>query len=392
MPQDWRSRLDSAEAIYAAALGKPFFTEVNSNPTIGIEMIYTTYANMPAPSYAWTDFSYDHTTSYYATDITPLSYVLPILLREEWRSAGFPTNAGDPSFVSCYQFSPSAHTLAPDEVNVLRTAYALPNGTNMHKYVDSVSTVINWPAYVSTALSDTTLHSMSLPEIVLSSDVRDNIKADNSVLNYSASSTNGSAIIRNDTLIFVPSNFGNSTITLTSTDQENASVSTSSKVNIIEIPNNFSIAKPPANDTAAYNNGKLNIAWNKSSGASGYVVSVAGPGFDTTFITNDTSKSLDSKLFYEKSSYTIDASAYNTYGDTTTATNSGLTIYTPAITGVVEDKNTLPNDFKLYQNYPNPSQGKYSVNFDASNLSSGVYFYRMTAGSYIETKKLLLMK
>ena len=36
--------------------------------------------------------------------------------------------------------------------------------------------------------------------------------------------------------------------------------------------------------------------------------------------------------------------------------------------------------------------GSHSVNWDASNLASGVYLYRLQAGDYIETKKLILMK
>jgi len=36
--------------------------------------------------------------------------------------------------------------------------------------------------------------------------------------------------------------------------------------------------------------------------------------------------------------------------------------------------------------------GTHSVTFNASNLSSGVYFYRLTAGSYVLTKKLMLLK
>jgi hypothetical protein len=36
--------------------------------------------------------------------------------------------------------------------------------------------------------------------------------------------------------------------------------------------------------------------------------------------------------------------------------------------------------------------GIHSVNFDAGNLPSGVYFYRLQAGAYRETKKLLLIK
>ena len=36
--------------------------------------------------------------------------------------------------------------------------------------------------------------------------------------------------------------------------------------------------------------------------------------------------------------------------------------------------------------------GTHLVTFDAGNLASGVYFYRMQAGSFVQTKKLILMK
>ena len=38
------------------------------------------------------------------------------------------------------------------------------------------------------------------------------------------------------------------------------------------------------------------------------------------------------------------------------------------------------------------SRGEYSVFFDGSNLSSGIYFYRLQAEKYIATKKLILIK
>ena len=36
--------------------------------------------------------------------------------------------------------------------------------------------------------------------------------------------------------------------------------------------------------------------------------------------------------------------------------------------------------------------GSHSIKFDASNLTSGIYFYQLKAGEYIETKKLILQK
>jgi len=38
------------------------------------------------------------------------------------------------------------------------------------------------------------------------------------------------------------------------------------------------------------------------------------------------------------------------------------------------------------------SAGIYEVNFDASHLSSGVYFYQSRTGNFIETRKMLLLK
>jgi hypothetical protein len=36
--------------------------------------------------------------------------------------------------------------------------------------------------------------------------------------------------------------------------------------------------------------------------------------------------------------------------------------------------------------------GRYEVNFDASRFASGVYIYKLTSGSYVSSKKMLLVK
>lgn len=102
--------------------------------------------------------------------------------------------------------------------------------------------------------------------------------------------------------------------------------------------------------------------------------------------------------------------------------------YTFTVTGV-ENEVSGPTGFALSQNFPNPfnpttsikfnvgeranvtlkvydmlgrevatlvnevkESGSYDVNFDAAKLSSGTYVYKLTAGNFVETKKMVLLK
>ncbi|MBK9402920.1 MAG: T9SS type A sorting domain-containing protein [Ignavibacteria bacterium] len=64
------------------------------------------------------------------------------------------------------------------------------------------------------------------------------------------------------------------------------------------------------------------------------------------------------------------------------ATNSNVTIKVYDISG--KEVLTLLNQFKV--------AGSYSINFNGSSFASGVYYYKIIAGNFISTKKMLLPK
>jgi hypothetical protein len=38
------------------------------------------------------------------------------------------------------------------------------------------------------------------------------------------------------------------------------------------------------------------------------------------------------------------------------------------------------------------ASGKYKINFNASNLSSGIYFYKLQSGNFSKIKKMILLR
>jgi len=51
----------------------------------------------------------------------------------------------------------------------------------------------------------------------------------------------------------------------------------------------------------------------------------------------------------------------------------------------------LGREIKTLVNEIKPA-GTYKIEFDGSNFASGVYFYRLEAGDFIQTKRMVLIK
>ncbi len=153
--------------------------------------------------------------------------------------------------------------------------------------------------------------------------------------------------------------------------------------------------------------------------------------------------SFDGNNFAEHSlnftaSYDVNYLTFDNNGNLWISTGYAIVVYNPngdVIIGVEDNETETVRAFKLNQNYPNPfnptttisysipnvvtgkqsvnvtldvynalgqkiatlvnkaqAPGNYSVQFNAENLPSGVYFYTLRASNFVTTKKMVLMK
>ena len=129
------------------------------------------------------------------------------------------------------------------------------------------------------------------------------------------------------------------------------------------------------------------------------------------------------------SSQIFDALFVNSRNGWACGNNGVLLKYNSAIIGITNNGNTLPERFKVFQNYTNPFNpsttisyylhtkssvkiivydllgkevrllnegikpaGNYKTIFSSHGLASGIYFYKIIAGDFIQSKKMVILK
>ena len=190
----------------------------------------------------------------------------------------------------------------------------------------------------------------------------------------------------------------------------------------------FTIIRAPTSlDVQSSGINEITLSWSdKSAVEDGYIIErMESP--DTSFIVLDTLKEsgvteyVDNEVEQGKT-YTYRVKAYK--GSAVSDYSNEASFATD-----VKEEEGIPTEYSISQNYPNPfnpttkikfalpktaltkiiiydligrevqtlinkelEAGYHEISIDANNLTSGVYFYRVQSGDFIQTKKMILMK
>jgi hypothetical protein len=191
----------------------------------------------------------------------------------------------------------------------------------------------------------------------------------------------------------------------------------------------FSVSLKAPTDLVLQSNvsNEITLNWKDNSAKEdGYVIERM-QGAQTTFTFLDSLKqkvnTYVDKSIEQSGSYTYRIKAYNAVSESDYSNEASL-----SIVGIDEEM-TIPADYSINQNYPNPfnpstkikfalphnsltklvvydllgrelqtlinkelEAGYHEIIFDASIFPSGIYFYRIQSGKFVQTKKMILMK
>lgn len=196
---------------------------------------------------------------------------------------------------------------------------------------------------------------------------------------------------------------------------------------IPHVPSLPILVQPPNN--AQNQLTSLRLKWNRVSGASLYRLQLAS---DLSFVQGsvilDSTLTDTSRIVSGLANDIIHFWRVNASNVAGTSDWSGIWTFRTSVTAVEEIK-TIPTEYSIAQNFPNPwnpsttiryglpqrspvsltvfntlgqlvanlvqgeqEAGVHEVRLDGSRLASGVYLYRIEAGNFVDTKKLLLLR
>ena len=197
-------------------------------------------------------------------------------------------------------------------------------------------------------------------------------------------------------------------------------------IKYVQLPNS-----PSGLTALAVSSSRINLAWTDNSGTeAGFRIERRING-DTSWILKDSvsqntisyaDTGLTASKIYHYRIYAFNVAGNSSYSSVAFDTTFNLT-------GIISHYGELPNEYRLYGNYPNPfnprttirfslprpgyvklmvfnalgkeiatlvnqdlAVGTFTIQWDATGISSGIYFYRLQSGKYSETKKLALLK
>lgn len=241
------------------------------------------------------------------------------------------------------------------------------------------------------------------------------------------------------------------TVSLTATNQFGSNTYTAvNYIYVAGIPlNPFLLISPPTNTTlmvSANDPSTTNFVWAKSTAGNTikYIFKIKKLGTSTEYSYTSNNGGLDTISSIRRSfldslgtilGYTGDSvrcswRAAATNGvDTLTSAGAYLVTLRRSTIGITQISTNIPGSFMLYNNYPNPfnpatiinfdvpqrsnlrikiynalgeivqvladrsfDPGKYSVDFDGSNLASGIYFYSLESENFLQVKRMVLVK